>query len=604
MAERLPNAHVTAAQGDARDGKSASAVARPIGRTRVGRYLPALDWLRRYRREWLAGDLIAGLVVAIMIVPQGMAYALLAGLPPQVGLYAAVTPLIVYGLLGTSGALAVGPVAIISLLTASGVGALAEPGSAEYVRLALTLALMVGVFQAAMGVFRLGFLVNFLSHPVLVGFSGAAAIVIGFSQVKSLLGFGVPRSDNFFVQLWYVLTHLQQTHLLTLAFGAAGLAILLFFRGPLGRLLRRIGVPDAVGLPLAKGGPLAIVLLGSLLVWGFDLQTRAGVDVVGAVPAGLPPLTWPGIDLPVWRALLTTALAITFVGYMESFSVAKTLAGKRRQKIDADQELVALGLANVGTALTGGYPVTGGFSRSLVNYEAGARTGLASIITALLVLASVLLLAPLFYYIPTAALGAIIVVAVSNLFDWRTFGRVWRYSKRDALALIATFLAVLTVGIEAGIVIGAAVSLIMFIEHTSNPHVAIVGRLNNSETYRNVKRHVVQTWPEAALVRIDATLYFGNSRVLEQTALELATSQPELRHLILIGTAVNEIDFSALEVLEALWREMADLGIQLHLADIKGPVMDRLQRSGLLALIGRDHIHMTTHDAVKALGLA
>jgi SulP family sulfate permease len=579
---------------------SHSAPSDPV-RPVAARWVPALGWLRHYRRDWLAGDVMAGVVVAIMLVPQGMAYALLAGLPPQTGLYAGIVPLILYGLLGTSSALAVGPVAIVSILTASGVGGLAVAGSAEYLQLALTLALLVGVIQTGMGLFRLGFLVNFLSHPVLTGFAGAAALVIGLSQAGSLLGFPLPRSDNFFSQLWYLLTHLDQTRPVTLLISGAGLALLLLFRGPLNGWLVRLGLPGTWRIPLTKGGPLLLVATGALLVWGLGLHERFGLAIVGAVPAGLPPLTRPSLEPQVWRALLVPALAISFVGYMESFSVARTLANRRREKISADHELRALGLANVGAAFTGAFPVTGGFSRSLVNYEAGARTGLASLITALLIALSLLAFSPLFHYIPMAALGVIIIVAVSSLVDVATFRKVWRYSRRDGLALVATFLAVLAVGIEAGIVIGALTSLVMFIAATSTPHVAVIGRLGQSETYRNVKWYPVQTWPELALVRIDASLWFGNCQALEQTVVEQLHAQPDLRHFVLIGTAVNAIDYSALETLESIWHMLAERGITLHLAAIKKPVYERLLRSGLVDLIGPERIHLTTHEAVLSL---
>lgn len=566
------------------------------------RFLPFLAWLPHYRRDDLVGDLLAGVIVAIMLVPQGMAYALLAGLPPQVGLYASIAPLALYGLLGASRTLAVGPVAIISLMVAAGVTPLAEAGTPAYLQYALTLALMAGVIQALMGLLRIGFLVNFLSHPVLVGFTAGAAILIGFSQLKHLLGITLPQTEYFHESVLAVAQHATETNLTTLAIGLSGVLILLFFQKRVATLLQRRGAPAAVAIPISKSGPLLVVLLGTLLVWGLNLNETAGVRIVGDVPAGVPGLTMPSFEPPVWRALLPTALAISFVGYMESISVAKSLASKRRQKVDANQELVALGAANLGAAFTGGYPVTGGFSRSVVNFSAGAQTGMASIITAVLIAITVIFLTPLFYFLPGAVLAAIIFVAVAKLIDVKAIRHIWRYSKADAAALLVTFLVVLLLGIEAGILVGAGVAMGFFIWRSSRPHVAIVGRLNNSEYYRNVLRHDVQTWPNVLIMRIDESLYFANTRFLEDTVLELAADRPEMEHFVLVCTAVNAIDASALETLDALLHELRDAGVQLHLAAVKGPVRDRLQAIGFIDAIGAAHIHETTHEAMCAIG--
>jgi SulP family sulfate permease len=564
--------------------------------------LPTWHWLHSYSRENIVGDLLAGFIVAVMLVPQGMAYALLAGLPPQVGLYASILPLVIYGLLGSSRALAVGPVAIVSLLVASGISPLATSGSAEYLQLALTLALLVGVIQMLMGVVRLGFLVNFLSHPVLAGFTSAAALVIGFSQLKHLLGVPMPRLD-FFELLQYAATHLQETNLAALALGGGGILILLYFKLGLGKQLSRWGMNPQWILPLTKGAPLVIVLLGTLLVWLFKLDQQAGVALVGSVPAGLPSLTLPTINMAKWQSLLPTALVISFVGYMESIAVAKSLASKRREKVEANQELIALGAANLGAMLTGGFPVTGGFSRSVVNFDAGANSGLASIITAVLVALTAIFLTPLFYYLPRAILAAIVIVAVAGLVDLKTFRHVWQYNKADAASFLVTFFAVLAVGVENGILYGVGVAMLLFIWRTSKPHVAVVGRLGKGEIYRNVLRHEVQCWPEVVAVRIDESLYFANSKFLEDTVLGLIADQPDVSHFVLIGSAVNFIDASALETLESLLRQLKDAGVQLHLAAMKGPVLDRLQAIGFIDHLGAAHVHLTTHDAMRAIGV-
>ncbi|MGB0387644.1 MAG: sulfate permease [Ardenticatenaceae bacterium] len=569
---------------------------------RISDFLPFLRWMGHYSRDELIGDLIAGLIVAIMLVPQGMAYALLAGLPPEVGLYASIVPLIIYGLLGTSRSLAVGPVAIVSLLVATGVSPFAEPGSAEYLSLTLTLAFMVGVMQVGMGLLRIGFLVNFLSHPVLSGFTSAAAIVIGFSQLKHVLGYNVPRMEHFYEQVWYTVEHMAETNVAALAMGLLSMAVLFYFKNGIADLLRRLGLAEALVLPLSKIGPLVVVLIGTLAVWGGGLDTRMSIKIVGAVPGGLPGLTMPLFDPSAWQQLLPTALTISFVGYMESISVAKSLAAKRRQKVDANQELVALGAANLGAMLTGGYPVTGGFSRSIVNFAAGAKTGLASIITALLVAFTLLFLTPLFYFLPKAVLAAIILVAVTGLLDTHTLLHAWQYNKADAVSLIVTFLAVLAIGIENGILVGVASSILLFLWRTSKPHVATIGRMGDSEIYRNVLRHDVQTWPNVVNVRVDQSLYFANTKFLEDTVLNIVADQPSVKHVVLAGTSINHIDASALETLEQLHEKLHDSGVQMHLAAFKGPVMDKLREIGFVEEVGEQHFHLSTHEAMKALG--
>lgn len=566
-------------------------------------YLPVLVWGKNYQRAWLSGDLLAGLIVAIMLVPQGMAYALLAGLPPQVGLYASILPLFIYGLMGTSRALAVGPVAIVSLLVAAGVGGLAGADMTLYVQLALTLALLVGIIQALMGLFKVGFLVNFLSHPVLAGFTSAAALVIGFSQLKHLMGINIPRTD-FIETMQNAIRHSPETNLATLAIGVVSIAILVYFKFILGKQLKNSRLPSSLAIPISKSGPLVIVALGTAVVILAGLAEKFSVKVVGDVPAGLPPLTLPVLDTAVWLDLFPIALTIAFVGFMESISVAKSLASKKRQKVKSNQELIALGAANLGAAFTGGYPVTGGFSRSVVNFEAGANTGLASIITAVLIALTVIFLTPLFQFLPRAVLAAIIMVAVFGLIDVKTLRFVWKYNKADAISMIITFLAVLIVGIEKGILVGVAVSLLLYIWRTSRPHVAVVGRLGDSEIYRNVLRHDVQTCPQAIAIRIDESLYFANATYLEDATLGYVADHPEIEDFILIGTAVNFIDASALETLESLHRELSDAGVTFHLAAFKGPVMDRLKKVGFIDHFGTDHIHETTFDAMKAIGCA
>jgi sulfate permease, SulP family len=562
-------------------------------------YLPFTDWLLRYDRRHLSGDITAGVVVAIMLVPQSMAYAMLAGLPPEVGLYASIVPLILYALLGSSRFIATGPVAMVSLMVLSGLSALAVPGSPEYVGLALTLALMIGAMQVLMGLLRLGFLVNFLSHPVVSGFTSAAALVIGLSQLKHLLGVRMDESPYPWQLALEVFRALPDTNWLALAIGVPAILVLLGFRYLLPGVLKALRLPESVVTPISRTGPLAIVVLGTLAVFAFGWGER--IAIVGEIPQGLPPLTLPGMGPELLATLAPIAIAIVFVSYMEHVSVAQALAAKRRQKIDANQELFALGASNLGAAFTGGYPVTGGFSRSGVNFTAGANTGLASLITAGLVALTVLYLTPLFEFLPRAVLAAIIVVAVASLFDLKTLRLTLRYNRVDAAALLVTFGAVLGLGITTGLIVGIAASLAMYLWRTSRPHIAVVGRVDDSEHFRNVKRHKVVTYPGILLVRVDESLYFANTRFLESALLQLVAEQPDVRHVVLICSAVNQIDASALESLESLIQKLKDAGATLHLAEVKGPVMDRLWRVDFPEHLAPGQVYLSTHEAIQTL---
>lgn len=567
----------------------------------LSRYLPFTRWLLHYRRADLPSDLVAGVVTAIMLIPQSMAYAQLAGLPPQVGLYASVVPLIIYALLGTSGQLSVGPVAITSLLVFSGVSALAEPGSARYLQLVLILALIVGAIKLLLGVLRLGVILNFISHPVLAAFTSASALIIAAGQLKYILGYNVV-GDRFYEVLYQAAQGLGQTNLITLSIGVASIALLLFFRKGLRPILQRMGLrPLAVTL-IVSGAPLVTVLLGTLIAWLLHLDQRAGVAVVGAIPPGLSPFSWPAPSIGDVQALLPAAAAIVLVSVVESIAVARALASKRRQAIDPDQELIALGAANIGAGLFSGYPVTGGFARSVVNFQAGAVTGLASLVTAGGIALILLFFTPLFYYLPQAVLAATVIVAVSGLVDLKEPRHIWQANRSDAITWGVTFAAVLLLGIETGIFIGVGASLLLYLWRTSRPHIAVVGRLGESEVYRNILRYDVRTWPQVVAVRVDESLYFANTRYLENALLRIVAERPEVKHLVLIGSAINFIDSSALHTLEALIQELRDAGVELHLAEIKGPVMDGLKRAHFVEKIGPERIHLTTHAAMQRLG--
>jgi SulP family sulfate permease len=551
--------------------------------TRLERYVPIVGTLRSYKRADLSGDLTAGLTTAIMLVPQAMAYAMLAGLPPIVGLYASTIPIILYAFFGTSRQLAVGPVAMVSLLVAGGVGvaAGADATPAQMVGLAVLLAGMVGVMQTAMGIFRLGFLVNFLSHPVVSGFTSAAALIIGFSQLKHLLGVDIPRSHHVHEILLGAVEKAGDINWITLAIGAAGVAVLL------------------VGKKLMPRFPTALVVVGvsTVLVYALGLA-GAGVSIVGEVPAGLPGVALPAFSLDAMQALWPTAVAISLVGFMESISVAKAFARKHRYELDANQELIGLGVANLGGALFGGYPVTGGFSRTAVNDQAGAKSGIAAIITAAFVIVTLLFLTPLFYYLPKAVLASIIMVAVFGLVDVKEVKHLWHVSKSDLALLALTFAATLTLGIEAGIGAGVGASLLWFVVRTTRPHYAVLGKVPGTTTYKNLERYDDAKPVDGVVVlRFDAQFYFGNVTFLkEKLGVHL---NDDVRAVILDATSVNQLDSSADAALHEIADDLEARGVELVLAGLKGPVLDVMKKSGLDEKLD-SRCYLTVHDAVQA----
>lgn len=562
------------------------------------RLLPILDWGRRYNRATLGSDLLAAVIVTLMLIPQSLAYAMLAGLPPEVGLYASIAPLLLYALFGSSRVLAVGPVAVVSLMTATAIGQYADSGSPQYWEAAIALAFLSGLMLLAMGLLRLGFLANFLSHPVISGFISASGILIAFSQLKVILG--IDASGQSLPQLIpAMLAALPQTHALTLAMGIAATVFLFWVRKGLKPLLMARGMPAKRADALAKAGPVLAIIATTLLTWlaGWDGQ---GVRIVGEVPAGLPPLLMPSFDGALWQQLWMPALLISVVGFVESVSVGQTLAAKRRQRIEPDQELVALGASNMGAAFSGGFPVTGGFARSVVNFDAGARTPAAGVFTAIGIALASLLLTPALYYLPHATLAATIIVAVLSLVDFSILKHTWRYSKADFAAVAATLLATLLVGVEAGLIAGVGLSLLLYLWRTSRPHIAEVGLMPGTEHFRNVLRHPVLTSPSLVSLRVDESLYFANARALEDRINQAVAANPELRHLVLQCSAINSIDASALESLEAINQRLLSAGIGFHFSEIKGPVMDRLQRSDFL-----DHLNgqvfLSQYQAVQTL---
>lgn len=547
---------------------------------RLSRYLPVLAWGRAYNGTTLTNDLVAAGIVTIMLIPQSLAYAMLAGLPPEIGLYASILPIIAYALFGTSRALAVGPVAVISLMTLTAASSIAPPGSAEFIAATLVLALLSGLMLLVMGVLRLGFLANLLSHPVVSGFITASGLIIATSQLKSILG--IKASGEAMPELVGTLAaNLPQTNIPTLIIGVASTAFLFWVRKGLKPLLISLGLKPRSADLTAKAGPIAAVAVSTLAVVWLDLEA-AGVRTVGQIPQSLPPFTVPLFDAALWQQLAIPALLLSVIGFVESVSVAQTLAAKKRQRINPDQELIGLGAANVAAAFSGGYPVTGGFARSVVNFDAGAETPAAGAYTAVGIAIAALFLTPYLAALPIATLAATIIVAVLSLVDVKTPRHIWRYSRADFAAMAATVLVTLLVGVEPGVIAGVGLSLALFLWRASRPHAAVVGRVPGTEHFRNVKRHTVLTDPRILTIRIDESLTYLNARWLEEFVLEQVAEAPRLRHLVLMASAVNAIDASALESLEAINHRLADAGVSLHLSEVKGPVMDALERSHLL----------------------
>ncbi len=563
------------------------------------RYLPILDWGSKYNRQAFANDGIAAVIVTIMLIPQSLAYALLAGLPPEAGLYASIVPIMLYTVFGTSRALAVGPVAVVSLMTAAAVGQVADQGTAGYATAALTLAFLSGAILMTLGLFRLGFLANFLSHPVIAGFITASGILIAASQLKHILGIdaGGHTLVHLIESLW---VHLGQINWITLVIGVSATAFLFWVRKGLKPLLKKAGLGPRLADVVTKAGPVAAVVVTTLVTGVFHLDGQ-GVKIVGAVPQSLPPFTWPVSSLALMQQLFVPALLISIIGFVESISVAQTLAAKKRQRVDPDQELIGLGAANLGAAFTGGFPVTGGFSRSVVNFDAGAETPAAGAFTAIGLGIAALFLTPLIYFLPKATLAATIIVAVLSLVDFKILKTTWDYSKADFTAVFATILLTLLSGVEVGVSAGVILSIALHLYKTSKPHIAEVGLVPGTEHFRNVLRHEVRTTPELVTIRVDESLYFANARFLEDYILDRVAEDQAIKHVVLMCPAVNEIDTSALEALEEINRRLADNGILLHLSEVKGPVMDRLQKSHFLHdLTGQVFLHQFA--AMKALG--
>lgn len=553
-------------------------------------------WISQYRGEHLAGDVMAGLVAAMLLVPQGLAYAALAGLPPQLGLYASILPLLAYATLGSSMVLAVGPVAVISLMTASALTPIAVPGSPEYVAAAALLALLSGIMLFVFGLLRFGALARYLSHPVISGFVSGSAIAILIGQLRPLLGIRAEGELPWMLAL-DLLRRMNETDWPTALIGLTALSLLLLARKALPTLLVNVGLQSRSATTLSRLAPMFIVLGAALLIP--KLGWQAHLPVVGAIPDGLPGLILPRFDLPLAVQLLVPALLISIIGFMESASIAQSYASRRRQALDHNAELRGLGAANLASAFSGAFPVTGGFSRTVVNAEAGARTPIAGVITASLIALVVSFASSLFHGLPHTVLAAVIITAVAGLIDFDALRRIWAYDRLEGATLVGTALAVLTFGVEIGIASGIVLSLAALVWRASHPHMAVVGRVPGTEHFRNIERHQVEIDPARLLIRIDENLFFGNAEAVRTRIATELRRRPATRELILVMSSVSRIDATALKMLEELNHTLIEQGIRLHLTEVKGPVLDRLGHTPFLKNLSGS-VHLSTHSACNA----
>jgi SulP family sulfate permease len=556
-------------------------------------------WLVHYRRDALGSDLLAGVIVTILVIPQSLAYALLAGLPPQAGLYASIFPVMAYVWLGSSMVQAVGPVAITAIMTFSVLSPLAVPSSPQYIALAAGLALCSGVLTLAFGTLRLGFLSQLLSRPVVSGFISGSAVLIIISQLKFLLGVAGGGHSSW-QALLSVLSQLEQSNPVTMLLSGVALVWLLFSRYGLVRMASRLGIAKPKADVWVRVMPLVVLGAASLLVVGLNLDGTHGVAVVGTVQEGLGTLHFFVPDMGALHLLLTPALIMAFIGTVQNITMGQALAAKRRERLDPNRELVGLGAANVVAAFYGGMPVGGGLSRTAVNLAAGARSPLASMVSALTMLAIVLAGTHWFARMPLAVLAASIVVAAISMIDLKALRQAWAYDRADAYALLGTAAGVLLLGLELGIATGILLSLITLLLRASTPHIAVIGRIVGTEHFRNVERHGVETIPGVLLLRIDESLFFGNLNAVEDRLAAELQKNPGTKDLVLIMSAVNRIDTTAMEVLSDLNQDLSNRGIRLHLAEVKGPVQDRLLHTPLWAsLAGR--VHLSVNSAFETL---
>ena len=559
------------------------------------------DWLKNYQSSQLNGDVLAGIIVAVVLIPQSMAYAMLAGLPPEVALYSSTLPLILYATFGSSRTLAVGPVGLMSLMTGATLIELDITLANEIVTAAQTLALLIGMILLLMRMLKLGAVINFLSHPVISGFMSGSAIIIALSQMKHIFGLNLPSGLSAYETLYLITTQAPQSNPVTLLIGIVSLLLLWCFKIPLVNLLKKRNTAETALQFISKSGPLIAVVFSTFVVVHLELNKKFNVPIIGHVPLGLPNVIIPNIDPHLVMQLLPNALLIALIGYLESISIAKSMASQKRQKINSNKELVGLGSANIASAISGGLPVAGGFGRSMVNFSAGANSPLASVFTAGLVALTLIALTPLFFFLPKAALAAIIILAVLPLIDTHTLKHAWNYDRTDAFSMLITFFTVLIINVETGIVAGIAMSIGLYLHRSSQPHIAIVGQVGGTEHYRNINRHTVTTDKEILALRVDENLYFANTNYLEDAIMRLVADNQSINHVVLICSSISFIDTSALESLDDILYRLQKVDIQLHFAEVKGPVMDKLRTTDFLKKLGEEHIFLSTHQAISFL---
>ncbi|MGB7337884.1 MAG: sulfate permease [Phototrophicaceae bacterium] len=563
---------------------------------------PILGWMLYYQRAYLTGDILAGLTIAVMLVPQSIAYALLAGLPPVMGLYASILPVMLYGFLGSARVLSLGPTAITSVMTFGTIGILATSTGISLSTLAITLALLLGGVYLIMGILRLGFLVNFLSRPVLVGYINAAAIIIVIGQLQHLLGITVESSALPHMLLWRTLNNLSTFNPVTVLIGVGGIVTLLFIRYGLSPILLRIGIAEEWRFLLSRSGALVLVMVTVGLVFQYDLHLTADVAIIGEIPSGFPALTI-GFDFTHWRPLLLGAIAIAFVGFMEDISTAKSLLKGRDQLLKPTQELFAMGVANVASAVTGGMPVTTSVSRSVVNYEAGGKTGLSSIIAGTMLALTVIFLTRFFYYLPRPTLAAIIITSVVGLIDIKTLQKLWGYSRAETGVMLATTISVFFFSIEIGIFIGILLSIIVYIYRTSRTPIVELGRDRQRDFYSDIDDDWTLPIPHVAILRIDESIYFMNAQFLDRYLRNLIAKRQDVRYLVLVCSGVNTLDTSSIQILEAVVKDFHDVGVEVLISEMRARSMLQIKRGDLHTIIGNERFFETTHDAILATGL-
>ncbi|MEQ8485745.1 MAG: sulfate permease [Pseudomonadales bacterium] len=563
-------------------------------------YVPLVGTLRRYRREDFGHDLVAGLVVGVVTVPQAIAYAFLAGLPAQAGLYASLVPMVVYAVLGSSRHLVVGPVAVSALMVAAAIGQYAPKYDMSFLAISTVLCLQSGIFLWLLRLSQMGGLVNLLSHPVITGFVNAAAILIIISQLPAITGIGGGGATEPFQQVLSLAGRMDQFN--PVALGVAAVCLGLLWLVPrYGVRVWRVFQRDVTDEhPVSRTGPILVTIVAVTAVWLWNLDGEFGIAVVGALPSGLPEFTLPPFHWQMWLDVAPSSAMIAVVAYVESYSIGTTLATRERTRVNAHQELIALGASNIGAAFTGAYPVAGSFSRSILGYQTGARSQVAALVCMVVIIVTLMFLTPLFAPLPHAALAAIVVISVLGIMDVQSLRRHWRIHREDSITELATLITVLAFGVETGLLTGVALSIAFFVRTSSRPHVAIVGRIPNTEHFRSARRYDVETFSHVAAIRIDENVYFANANQVENKLLKIVQRRPGTKHLLLVMSAVNMIDVSGLELFYRINQNLEAMGIKLHLSEVKGPVMEQFEATDfIMRLTGS--VFFTTDQAMRDL---